>query len=115
MSYNITRWKTKTLEDLTISLIDLCGCFEVGIEDGKVRASGQTEGEVSGRMIDDRTVQIQSISSRGVWSGNAHGEFKEMLSHTKGKLVAILVWEGGDTITKLVVEDGVVNEENVDW
>ena len=36
------------------------------------------------------------------------------LEHSTGRLVAIQVWEGGDSITRLTVQDGVVKEEQIE-
>jgi hypothetical protein len=39
---------------------------------------------------------------------------KPALEKSKGRLVAARIWEGGDSVDRLVVVDGDVNEEDVD-
>jgi len=60
-------------------------------------------------------IHVSEIENSGEGSGSFESYvLTEALKQSKGKLIATRVWEGGDTIDKLTVIDGVVTEENVD-
>ena len=51
--------------------------------------------------------------------GEGSGTFKhlildEALKESTGELEAVLVWEGGDSITRFIVKDGEVSESNIE-
>lgn len=55
-------------------------------------------------------IVIENPSWCGDFSGWCYSTFIAILSHTKGKADICLVWEGGDSITGLRVEDGLVTK-----
>lgn len=122
MSYNISTWTTKKIANLkipaqyllipgvTVSVQDISR--EVGYAVGRnvrINASGLCEGfEIQGDLGEDYIVTVSSISHFGEGSGNTIDIFCEILSHSTGELTAILVWERGDSISRLIADDGVV-------
>jgi hypothetical protein len=59
---------------------------------------------------------VESITNYGDGSGIFHFDYfkKEWLPESKGKLEAVLIWEGGDSITRLTAVDGVVEEKEIE-
>ncbi len=123
MSYNIDTWKTKKLENLNIpisafykhqrddwhpnkNMLDIdtkeieleCGCGQI----------------IKGTLNNDIL-----IVSEFKMHGEGSGTFKrlildEALKESTGELEAVLVWEGGDSITRLIVKDGEISELEVE-
>lgn len=117
MSYNIDTWRTKSMVDFAIPLDVVQNLPYAEVEllpDNKVSVSGISEiFELEGTLVDGDII-VEKIDYCGERSGYAWGDFLEALKHSKGSLVAIQVWEGGDRITRLVVKDGIVDEEQVE-
>jgi hypothetical protein len=58
---------------------------------------------------------VDSIIASGEGSGTALSWIIEpALADSTGKLVAVRVWEGGDSIDRLTVVDGVVTTEQIE-
>ena len=114
MSYNISKWKTKEIKDLFVPMAAVHDLpyTEVLLEkDGTIRAEGLNEGfELVGRVIGTE-IEIKRISTYGEGSGHTWDEFKNFLCSGRGSLVAIQIWEHGDSITRLIVKDGFVTQE----
>jgi len=118
MSYNITTWKTKKIDGLRIPI----DCFngkkhkhyqqEVTINNSHVIIEAG-EGKIEGYLQIDDAVYITDISICGETSGTFFREiFYNALESAEGTMEAVLIWEGGDNITRLVVsEDEYSNEE----
>lgn len=120
MSYNIDTWRNKKIDNLSIPLDAL---HQYGWDDVRldvkndpttVVAYGQSEDSIIEGDLVDKSVRVKTIRSRGVWSGNFQEDIRSLLRLSTGYLEATLVWEGGDTITKLIVDDGVVTEKEID-
>lgn len=122
MSYNIDQWKTKKLENLRLPLSALFiherrdwhpkvtllpGTNNLVIEGG----CGQ---ELLG-TVKDEILTITGFNMTGEGSGTFYAWVLEpALKQSKGKLEAVLIWESGDSISRLTVEDGNVNNEPVE-
>ena len=117
MSYDIDTWRVKSFDGLLVPLkaVHDLSCTTVLLErEGKVKAEGLSEGfELVGRLVGD-SIEVEHISTEGEGSGHTWDEFKALLNKSKGVLIAVQVWEGGDSITKLTVKDGSVVEEEVE-
>lgn len=117
MSYNIDSWRTKSMVDFQIPLdiVQRLPCVEVELlPENKISASGVSEGfELKGELSGGN-ILVVDIHHSGASSGRTFGNLLEALKHSKGNLVATQVWEGGDSITKLIVKDGVVTEEQIE-
>lgn len=123
MSYNINNWKTKKLENL---VIPLKAFYEHERDDWHpsqpkiINADGDVELEcgcdqkIKGKLKDG----MLTVTEFEMY-GEGSGTFKswildEALKQSKGELEAVLVWEGGDSITRLKVKDGILEEDNVE-
>ena len=144
MSYNISNWTTKRLENFVIPLSALydisddlkqrgwrpaapkltCVSAPSGIF---IEIGNLGEGKVGGRLlfnsnefpsgIDITTCKI-AVSEISVWGEGSGGIFYNeillsALKQSTGALEAVLVWEGGDSISRLLAEDGKITEENI--
>jgi hypothetical protein len=120
MSYNIDTWKTKTLQDFKIPLKVVQALPGVVVKfksfpDGEVKATGLAEGfELRGTWYSIDLLRVTSLKLRGEGSGWAWEYLLGALGQSEGTLVAVQVWEGGDTITRLTVVNGDVKEEKVE-
>jgi hypothetical protein len=121
MSYNIDKWKTKRLDNLTIPLDAFFKhprtdwhpkqCWH-GTEDFKLESGGGQE--IKGTLKDGH-LTVTEIDMTGEGSGTFYNWILQpALEASKGTLEAVLVWEGGDSINRLIVEDGVVKSEDID-
>ena len=122
MSYNIDTVHVKKCE-LTIPMAIgveamLMSKFSINLEHtgaDTFEASGCSEGfHIEGLV--DRSANVYRITyfiDYGEGSGGCWHSVVEFLETTMGELQAVVVWEGGDSITKLSVKDGVVTEEEV--
>lgn len=114
MSYNITTWKTKEISNFLIPLKVVADLPYTHLEvDGtSVNAEGLSEGfELEGNIIDDNIIEVTKIRTTDEGSGSTWEDFISILKESKGTLVAIQIWEGGDSLTKLTVNNGEVIEE----
>ena len=113
MGYNITgvRVKTCTLTNTKKELATV----------GDIRYTENLQGDLyidlcesslSGVVKGD-TIEITNFQHSGEGSGYAYDKLIEILHLTKGSLDAVLVWEGGDSISHLTVKDGKVITENL--
>lgn len=124
MSDNIDTWKTKRLEKLTLPLDALYKHEradwhpdEMVIEDKDIMSvrlecgCGQT---IKG-ILKDGVLKISELDMDGEGSGTFfHWILEPALKESKGILEAVLIWEGGDSITRLVVQDGKVTHESIE-
>lgn len=120
MSYNISTWKTIKLENLTIPLKSL---YEIERKDwlpeqpkiidsetNAVRIDGGCDQHIFG-ILTDEILTVTKLVITGEGSGSFMTEvFNNAFKQSKGELEAILIWEGGDSITKLTIKDGVIDE-----
>ena len=117
MSYNIDTWKTKKLENLVIPMSEIRKLPYVDVyldEDGNIDISGVSEMfEITG-TLDGKSVRVVTICHEGERSGHTWDALKTCLKSSTGEFVATQVWEGGDSITRLIVKDGIVTEENIE-
>jgi hypothetical protein len=125
MSYNVDTWKTKELVDLVIPVASL---FKHERRDWHPRKERHDDGSVSfivmeGCYIDGtidivdhcEMLRVTHIQASGEGSGTAlHWIIEPALADSRGKLVASRVWEGGDSIDRLTVIDGVVSSEPIE-
>ena len=114
MSYNITSWKTKEISNLLIPLDSIKDLPYTDIEfDGtSIKADGLSEGfELEGNIIDNNIIEVTEIKTAYDSSGSTWELFLKMLEKSSGTLIALQIWEGGDSLTKLIVNNGEVIEE----
>ena len=119
MSYNITRWKTKTINNLRIPEVALREVSEdlvrlaVVINDSVLFTF--LDSKIKAQMMTDGGYLISEINISGEGSGFFfHEILRSALSKSTGSLIATLIWEGGDSISRITVNDGEIKEEQVD-
>lgn len=120
MPYNIDNWKTKELTDLRIPVASL---FKHERKDWHPKRTNNDDGSVSfdilessirGRIEGD-WLAVSSIRISGEGSGTASNWIVEpAFAESTGRLVATRIWEGGDSIDRIVVDNGVVETHAVD-
>lgn len=131
MSTNITHFEVITISGLTIDKSALKGLHFQELPDGKLVYSLNCEyGNMIGRTYDESIMQPESISmpndvvkqvlhietiefgSEG--SGHAYeSTLLPLLRQTRGLFDALATWEGGDSLTRIHVNNGVVTESEV--
>ena len=82
-----------------------------------VKVDGFGEGWIIGEpsLLDDTMLLVNEVTVYGEGSGTFMREiFTPALAKSTGVLEAVLIWEGGDTISRLVVEDGKVTESDIE-
>lgn len=118
MSYNITSFKVRVLDHLAVRLEDASDLPEVGVymdtkDTTHVRFSGVSEGfELIGRQSND-WVFVENLMTYGGFSGETWAPICEMLRNSTGKLEALVVWEGGDSVEYLTCVDGKLHIEEL--
>ena len=128
MSYNIDTWKTKECTDLKIlrtALYDLNADLTrgrwnlkppvVNIDDGSFVINSEPL-YMSGFMKpNDPYFYVSKIKLSDEGSGTFyHNILLPALAQSQGKLIAVLVWEGGDSITRITVTNGTITDEEVE-
>jgi len=84
------------------------------LPENKVSVSGVSEGFELEGVLNDGNISVSKIHHSSEGSGHTWDDLLEALKHSKGNLIATQVWEGGDSITKLIVKDGVVEQEEIE-
>jgi ribosomal protein S27AE len=115
MSYNIDTFKVKVLENLCIPLDSFVKHEREDwhpeltyIDTDKVELSCGCGQRIIG-ILKDNILHVTEIDMAGEGSGTFVSLILEpALKDSKGKLDASCVWEGGDTINRLIVNDGQV-------
>ena len=82
-----------------------------------VKVTGLGEGQIIGKPshLDDNMLVVSEITIYGEGSGTCFFEIlKPALAKSMGYLEAVLIWEGGDSISQLLVEHGMVTESDIE-
>jgi hypothetical protein len=117
MSYNITAWRTKEISNLLIPLdtIKELPYTDVECKGTSIKADGLSEGfALEGNLIENNIVEVIKIETAYDGSGSTWDLFLRMLEKSSGTLIATQIWEGGDSISKLIVSNGVVEQEEIE-
>lgn len=120
MSYNVDSWKTKKLKNLRIPLTSFVKHprkdwhpEKILNEDGTVTIECM-ESTIIGTVTDD-VLTVKELHINGEGSGTfLNWIFEPALADSTGELVAVRIWEGGDSIDRLTVKDGAVSSEAVE-
>ena len=121
MSYNIDTFKIKRLENLEIPL---SAFFEHRRSDwhpereldenGKLTLLCGCDQEIVG-TVENGILKVESMDMYGEGSGTfVNWILEPALKKSKGILEASCVWEGGDRINKLIVNNGNVEWKNIE-
>lgn len=122
MSYNVTMFKLKKLKDLQIPFdnffIHEREDYHPDVEyDAKENVTLHVcEGGIIDGKLNDGILYVDNIDDlTGEFSGSVFHEILEpALKTSVGEFEAVMVWEGGDSINKIIVKDGIVKWENVE-
>lgn len=117
MSYNISTWKTKRIDSLVIPMeyfTKRAFDYKVILTSDGLNITGPSEGFIIHGIAMHPNVVVDKICDSGAGSGWHYDNLIEMLKESKGELEAVLIWERGDDITRIIVKDGVVNEEHIE-
>lgn len=124
MSYNISSFKIKRLENLVIPLSALYDNVEKNWkpEQPKIVDASTMEVEIYGGcgqtikgILKDDSIHVTKLDLSGEGSGSyMHYIIKDALLQSTGELDAILIWEGGDSVSRLTVKDGLYKDESMD-
>jgi hypothetical protein len=116
MSYNIDTFKLKKLESFSFPVASL---YKNEREDWHPERHNKDDGTVEfnnmettiSGTIENDVFYMKEISCTGEGSGTVMNDMLEpAFKESKGVLIASCVWEGGDSINRIKVNDG-----NVQW
>lgn len=120
MTYNISNMRVKEIK-MTITpeqmnaIVD--GEHELVFDLDKSHWHLNKNGEgfsMSGRMMDGN-YEVEEINCSGEFSGTEwHEIVKPLLERTRAIFSALLVWEGGDIIERILVTAGNIEQQEVD-
>ncbi len=127
MSYDISSWKTKEIDNLLVPILSLHYSNEyrkrgwtlvktTELLDGKIIFTcsfGTASDRVQGILNPDTgMIEVTKLELCGEGSGmNYLKIILPALEKSSGRFSAILIWEGGDSVTRLEVNDGIVSDE----
>lgn len=123
MSYDIDTCKIKKMENL---VIPLAAFYEYEREDWHPkepildRKSGEMVlhcgcGQEIRGYLKDGFLEITKLSLCGEGSGSFMNYVLEgALRKSTGELEMVMIWEGGDSVTKMTVLDGIIEETGVE-
>ena len=116
MSYNVTGFAIKKLDSFTLPVDTMTDMSEddVTIKDGVLTFNSfPVEGMNIVGTLDGERLNISDLSYYGEYSGTYWDDFEELLNQSTGTLRALIVWEGGDTVEIVTIENGVITREEL--
>lgn len=118
MSYNISTWKHIHIENLRIPLSVLTDEEECEVRllpKGYIEVGGLAEDFFITGKLNGEWVDVHSLKSSGEGSGSSYEALKMILLKSTGILEAVLIWERGDSISKLSVINGVIEDKDYEF
>lgn len=123
MSYNISTVKSLKIKDLFLKLDSIYNPSygnwmpekgEIDLETGKITIQCGCEQEIIGEIIGTE-FKVSELHLYGEGSGTFWCDYMtEILKTSTGEMSGTFIWEGGDSICKVVLKDGVLTEEEVE-
>ena len=116
MSYNVTGFALKKLDSFTLPYAKL-----LEMTDGDVTIQNDvltfdefypSYVEIVGTLDGDR-LNVTHVHYSGEGSGTYWDTFEELLTQSTGTLKARIVWEGGDSVEVVTIENGVIMREEL--
>ena len=116
MSYNVTGFALKKLDSFTLPYAAVLEASE-----GDVNIAGDVLTfdefyaecmEIVGTLDGDRLI-VTDLDYHGEGSGTYWDNFEELLKQSTGTLKARIVWEGGDTVEVVTIENGTITREEL--
>jgi hypothetical protein len=118
VSYNIDHVETNVLKASMRAgdIVDLYEEFEGELAEGNFLEEHLSTAERLCRDgIEDEHVKLENLWWYGAGSGRSYDVFlKHLAPKIKGEVEAVFTWEGGDSHSGLIIEDGVVTECDVE-
>lgn len=120
MSYNINNFKIKEIKNLSIPLCEFFTHKRADFhpekeidEKGNITLSFGGP-EIKGKLKDGN-VFIEKIELYGEFSGTAYNDiFLPALKKSTGRLEAIVIWEGDGEVYRLISDNGIVTDTEID-
>ena len=119
MSYNVDNFIVKEIEGFEIPISDIEASWRLGPEgvksiEGvmKIPILDVEWGEVHG-IVRDGVCHVVDVKYGMMGSGSRWGDFVKMLEASSGYLRALVVWESGDRVEWVTVENGEVTREKI--
>lgn len=109
MSYNIDNFHVREIENFRF---ENCSKLRMGSIKALFFNNGDAHLDVE-YFKKGRVFKVNDIAYRGIGSGCGWKEFWKVLETTKGHLKALVVWESGDSVDYLTVDDGIVKLEGL--
>lgn len=116
MSYNVTGFALKKLDSFTLPYAAVLEASEGSVNNnGGVMTldSFPVEGMEIVGALDGERLTVTDISYSGEYSGTYWEHFEELLTQSTGTLKARIVWEGGDTVEVVTIENGMITREEL--
>jgi hypothetical protein len=118
MSYNITCWKTIASNGFKLHIEDP---FEAGIiktRNGYYEITNNENTEwwaenfyiVGNYSLETKMFDVNDICLSGEGSGNDYDKLICLFKNSIGYLRVIVIWEGGRSVSELIINDGVVDD-----
>ena len=122
MSYNIDSCKIKKMENFIIPIKSLYEAPEnwmpkqphiTNVDTNEVVIYCGCGQSIKG-ILTEGNLHVTSMDLSGEGSGSLMDEVIEnAFKQSTGEFEAVMIWEGGDSITKMIVKDGILTEEGV--
>ena len=120
MSYNITKWKVKELTDLQIPINEFFNHDRTDFhpeklydENGVLTLDFDGDNTIVGTVANG-IMYVTNIKLSDDFSGYVYTFLINALNHSTGTLTASIIWECGDSISKLEFNDGVIIETDIE-
>jgi hypothetical protein len=128
MSHIITSWKTKSIKDFKIPLVALCRMTGVIMSfpcDGLnvvhisycgsgLKAETSCEFRIAGVLLENGDVLVDVITNSGYFSESIQPRLLQAFQQSTGELVAVQLWDMGESATRVTVRNGNVSVEDID-
>jgi len=119
MPYDITGWNGKPDGGLSLALRNILSMPDLVFTTntfGNITISGPLHGfHIEGLYNPEAfEILIDKIELKGLDSGNYLDKMKTILTETTGKYSATLIWNDGESISKITADDGVVGHIEIE-
>ena len=128
MSHLITSWKTKSIKDFKIPLVALCrmtgvimsfpcdglNVVHIGYCGSGLKAETSCEFRIAGVLLENGDVLVDVITNSGYFSESIQPRLLQAFQQSTGELVAVQLWDMGESATRVTVRNGNVSVEDID-
>lgn len=120
MSYNCDNFKLKKLEGFRVPVASLDKNTRSGWQPSVTSVGGETLFQYMDctmliGIVESDWLHVRDMDCSGEGSGTIFSEtFEPAFADSMGELEAVMVWEGGDSISRFKVKNGVVETEQIE-